>query len=267
MSKTNLMIACDELSDHFSGEARVTAEENEFANFSIFNDPHTPYSTFNFSYDPMDFDRLSTLMDYNTRNNVDKIKACIKECVRRRRHNVLTVPITPSQVHNLDNGHRAFNRESIKKLKKFLYRKESEHRLNVSRQDPLSSIYQVDDSAVPSSTNSTCDLRQMSFSRPEESSSSCSDLASLPDSPSKECFNNRQPIIPNHHIITNHQLITPNHQPIIPNHQPIVPNHHQPSRVAPIRASPQQYQYRGRSTTLPTRGFRGRIRPSRETEV
>lgn len=225
----------------------MTAEENEFANFSIFNDPHTPYSTFNFSYDPMDFDRLSTLMDYNTRNNVDKIKACIKECVRRRRHNVLTVPITPSQVRNLDNGHQAFNRESIKKLKKFLYRKESEHRLNVSRQDPLSSIYQVDDSAVPSSTNSTCDLRQMSFSRPEESSSSCSDLASLPDSPSKECFNNRQPIVTNH--------------------QPFIPNHHQPSRVAPMRASPQQYQYQGRSTTLPTRGFRGRIRPSRETEV
>ena len=71
----------------FPGKPRVTKTEKDFANFSIFDDPDKPYSSFTFSYDHQTFDRLHELMKFNTLLNVDLIKEKIAYQVLFRRNN------------------------------------------------------------------------------------------------------------------------------------------------------------------------------------
>ena len=66
-----------------SGVRRRSKEDKEFANFDIFDDPNRPYSTFNFKYSNLAFDRLSTLTEFNTLLCKDMILQKIKDCVKR----------------------------------------------------------------------------------------------------------------------------------------------------------------------------------------
>ena len=70
-----------------TGVPRETQEEKDFANFSIFDDPEEPYSSFKFHYDHQTFDRLHELMKFNTLLNVDLIKEKIASQVLRRWNN------------------------------------------------------------------------------------------------------------------------------------------------------------------------------------
>nr|XP_006634713.1 PREDICTED: cytosolic phospholipase A2 [Lepisosteus oculatus]XP_015210598.1 PREDICTED: cytosolic phospholipase A2 [Lepisosteus oculatus] len=69
------------------GVPRETEKEKEFADFDIFDDPQTPYSTFNFQYSNSAFTQLHNLMEFNTLNNIEVIKEAIKESVLFRREN------------------------------------------------------------------------------------------------------------------------------------------------------------------------------------
>uniref|UniRef100_A0AAR2JZC0 Phospholipase A2 n=1 Tax=Pygocentrus nattereri TaxID=42514 RepID=A0AAR2JZC0_PYGNA len=53
------------------GVPRETEQEKEFADFDIFDDPQTPYSTFNFQYSNQAFTQLHDLMEFNTLNNIE----------------------------------------------------------------------------------------------------------------------------------------------------------------------------------------------------
>lgn len=53
------------------GVPRETEKEKDFADFDIFDDPETPFSTFNFQYSNEAFTRLHDLMEFNTLNNLE----------------------------------------------------------------------------------------------------------------------------------------------------------------------------------------------------
>jgi hypothetical protein len=67
-----------------TGVRRETQEELDFANFNVF-EKDTPYSILNFCYTHEQFDRLSKLMEFNTKLGMPEIKAQIKKAVERRR--------------------------------------------------------------------------------------------------------------------------------------------------------------------------------------
>ena len=69
----------------FPGKPRKTAEDRDFGDFSIFEDPEDPYSTFNFHYQPKPFDRLAKLNEFNTLLGEQTMKDVIKEFVKKRR--------------------------------------------------------------------------------------------------------------------------------------------------------------------------------------
>lgn len=71
------------------GVSRSTKEEKEFADFDIFDDPQRPYSTFNFRYPHLAFDRLTQLTEFNTTLYTEQIMKQIRNCIRaRRRHSI-----------------------------------------------------------------------------------------------------------------------------------------------------------------------------------
>uniref|UniRef100_A0A4W6D2U1 Phospholipase A2 n=1 Tax=Lates calcarifer TaxID=8187 RepID=A0A4W6D2U1_LATCA len=53
------------------GVPRETEKEKELADFDIFDDPESPFSTFNFQYSNEAFTRLHDLMEFNTLNNLE----------------------------------------------------------------------------------------------------------------------------------------------------------------------------------------------------
>ncbi|CAL1594458.1 unnamed protein product [Knipowitschia caucasica] len=67
------------------GVARETEKEKEAADFDIFDDPETPFSTFNFQYNNKAFTQMHDLMEFNTLNNLEVIKDCIKDCIAARK--------------------------------------------------------------------------------------------------------------------------------------------------------------------------------------
>uniref|UniRef100_A0A8C9VXH8 Phospholipase A2 n=1 Tax=Scleropages formosus TaxID=113540 RepID=A0A8C9VXH8_SCLFO len=69
------------------GVPRETEKEKELADFDIFDDPETPYSTFNFHYSNKAFTQLHDLMEFNTLNNIEVIKDAIKDSILYRRKN------------------------------------------------------------------------------------------------------------------------------------------------------------------------------------
>ncbi|CAG11619.1 unnamed protein product, partial [Tetraodon nigroviridis] len=69
------------------GVPRETEKEKDFADFDIFDDPETPFSTFNFQYSNEAFTRLHDLMEFNTLSNLEVIKEAIKECIVARKEN------------------------------------------------------------------------------------------------------------------------------------------------------------------------------------
>ncbi|XP_069088098.1 cytosolic phospholipase A2 [Pleurodeles waltl] len=69
------------------GVLRETQAEKEFADFDIFDDPESPFSTFNFQYPNEAFKRLHDLMEFNTLNNIDVIKQAIIDSIEYRKRN------------------------------------------------------------------------------------------------------------------------------------------------------------------------------------
>ncbi|XP_062858105.1 cytosolic phospholipase A2 [Trichomycterus rosablanca] len=84
------------------GVPRETEEEKEFADFDIFDDPESPYSTFNFQYTNKAFTRLHDLMEFNTLNNIEVIKEAIKDSVVYRKENPsrCSVSLSLSEIQN-----------------------------------------------------------------------------------------------------------------------------------------------------------------------
>lgn len=69
------------------GVPRETEKEKEAADFDIFDDPETPFSTFNFQYTNKAFTQLHNLMEFNTLNNLEVIKDAIKDRIMARKEN------------------------------------------------------------------------------------------------------------------------------------------------------------------------------------
>lgn len=80
---------------------RRTKSEKEFADFDIFDDPKNPYSTFNFKYENLAFDRLAELMEFNTLLFKDKIIEKIKTCVQRIKQYTRQKPIMLKDIKKL----------------------------------------------------------------------------------------------------------------------------------------------------------------------
>ncbi|XP_054690107.1 cytosolic phospholipase A2 isoform X2 [Grus americana] len=95
------------------GVPRETQEEKDFADFDIFDDPNTPFSTFNFQYPNEAFKRLHDLMEFNTLNNIDVIKQAMMESIEYRKQNPSRCSVSLSSVeasrffnkNNLNNNH------------------------------------------------------------------------------------------------------------------------------------------------------------------
>ncbi|XP_064188198.1 cytosolic phospholipase A2 [Anguilla rostrata] len=86
----------------YPGVPRNTEQEREYADFDIFDDPETPYSTFNFHYSNQAFTQLHDLMEFNTLNNTEVIKTAIKESILYRRENPshCSVSLSLCEMHN-----------------------------------------------------------------------------------------------------------------------------------------------------------------------
>ncbi|KAK3542592.1 hypothetical protein QTP86_031298, partial [Hemibagrus guttatus] len=84
------------------GVPRETELEKEFADFDIFDDPETPYSTFNFQYSNKAFTQLHDLMEFNTLNNIEVIKEAMKESIVYRKENPsrCAVSLSLSEIQN-----------------------------------------------------------------------------------------------------------------------------------------------------------------------
>ena len=106
----------------------------DFADFDLFDDPATPYSTFNFKYTHEQFDRLAKLTEFNTLLNLDQIKDTIRQCIQLKRENPRQGPLGHNEI-------KLLRMQSIKKLKrrkKILQRVES-YRLYSASQSSVSS--------------------------------------------------------------------------------------------------------------------------------
>ncbi|KAK4820015.1 hypothetical protein QYF61_017394 [Mycteria americana] len=91
------------------GVLRETQEEKDFADFDIFDDPNTPFSTFNFQYPNEAFKRLHDLMEFNTLNNIDVIKQAMIESIEYRKENPSRCSVSLSSVE----ARRFFNKNSL----------------------------------------------------------------------------------------------------------------------------------------------------------
>ncbi|GFO49461.1 cytosolic phospholipase a2 [Plakobranchus ocellatus] len=89
------------------GVLRTTQEEIDFGNFSIFDDPAHPYSTFKFTYTHQEFERLSLLMEYNTLLCKDIIFDNISTCIKRRRRFSIRRPCTKKDIARLSLNSRS----------------------------------------------------------------------------------------------------------------------------------------------------------------
>lgn len=65
------------------GVERQTAEEKAFGDF-IINGPDTAYGMMDFTYEPIEFDRLVTLSRYNVLNNIETIRRALQLALDRR---------------------------------------------------------------------------------------------------------------------------------------------------------------------------------------
>uniref|UniRef100_A0A8D0AFG3 Phospholipase A2 n=1 Tax=Sander lucioperca TaxID=283035 RepID=A0A8D0AFG3_SANLU len=82
------------------GVPRETEKEKDLADFDIFDDPESPFSTFNFQYSNKAFTQLHDLMEFNTLNNLEVIKEAIKDCIVSRKENpsCLSLPFSLSAI-------------------------------------------------------------------------------------------------------------------------------------------------------------------------
>lgn len=85
---------------------RQTDKEKKFGDFELFDDPNRPYSTFNFKYSPLAFDRLTQLMEYNTLRFKNLILEKIRENVRKYQNSPIRRPIRLKDIKKLNLGQK-----------------------------------------------------------------------------------------------------------------------------------------------------------------
>ena len=95
---------------------RQTDEEKEFGDFQLFDDPNRPYSTFNFKYSPLAFDRITQLMEYNTLRFKNLIMEKIRENVRKYQNSSIRRPIKLKDIKKL----RLDQKDKEDRLKQFV---------------------------------------------------------------------------------------------------------------------------------------------------
>ena len=97
---------------------RTTEEEKQFGDFDIFDDPERHYSTFNFKYSNLAFERLTKLTEFNTLLYKDLIMDKIKECIVKKKENFVRVhrPIKLADIKRLQLS----NRKKEQKLAKYV---------------------------------------------------------------------------------------------------------------------------------------------------
>ncbi|NP_001080867.1 cytosolic phospholipase A2 isoform X1 [Xenopus laevis] len=88
------------------GVPRETTEEKESADFDIFDDPETPFSTFNFQYPNVAFKQLHDLMEFNTLNNINVIKQAMVESIEYRRQHPSRCSVSLNDVESRKLHHK-----------------------------------------------------------------------------------------------------------------------------------------------------------------
>ncbi|XP_067669562.1 cytosolic phospholipase A2-like isoform X1 [Haliotis asinina] len=119
------------------GVERTTKEDLEFADFDLFDDPATPYSTFNFCYTHQQFQRLSKLTEFNTLLHIDDIKNVIADKIETKRSCPPRVPFKSKDMKLL----RIKSIQERRRLKKYLSRVESIHQAKSPTGEPTSPFF------------------------------------------------------------------------------------------------------------------------------
>ncbi|MGH0173027.1 UNVERIFIED_CONTAM: hypothetical protein FKN15_020669, partial [Acipenser sinensis] len=91
---------------------RETQKEKEYGEFDIFDDPESPYSTFNFRYSNQAFKQLHDLMEFNTLNNIDVIKEAIIDSIKFRKENPSRCSVSLNDIET----RKYFNKDPHSKL-------------------------------------------------------------------------------------------------------------------------------------------------------
>ncbi|XP_041133303.1 cytosolic phospholipase A2-like isoform X1 [Polyodon spathula] len=94
------------------GVPRETQKEKEYGEFDIFDDPESPYSTFNFRYSNQAFKQLHDLMEFNTLNNIEVIKEAIIDSIKFRKENPSRCSVSLNDI----GARKYFNKEPHGKL-------------------------------------------------------------------------------------------------------------------------------------------------------
>ncbi|GAB1603689.1 cytosolic phospholipase A2-like isoform X2 [Argonauta hians] len=140
------------------GVPRETKEEKEFADFSIFDDTDTPYSTFNFSYSNLAFDRLTKLTEFNTLLHINDIKECIAEQIELNRFLPKKLPVRSKNVKHLPIK----SLDSQNKLKHYIRevkRTNTAHNVELERKYSKPSSDKIEES--PTDKHTKCRQRSM----------------------------------------------------------------------------------------------------------
>lgn len=128
------------------GVPRETDEEKKFADFPIFDDPSNPYSSMNFVYEPLQFDRLTQLVEFNTLLCIDTIKDELAEIITRKRQYAqkpMSISDVVNTVKRVNSIHRLCSSSTLKlkfpeenecHLKNFI-REERQHSIDSSEGD------------------------------------------------------------------------------------------------------------------------------------
>lgn len=100
------------------GELRETAEETEFGDFDVFDDPENPYSLYNFNYSSLQFDRMSQLMEFNALDSLGVIKEVLADAVDRKRNTLPRPPVSLLDITKLKFKFRS--KDAFKRFKAYV---------------------------------------------------------------------------------------------------------------------------------------------------
>lgn len=101
------------------GVPRQTEEEKKFGDFPIFDDPYNTFSSMNFAYEAIQFDRLTKLVEFNTLLCVDTIKKELEEVIEKKKQYIPKLSFkdvvnTMKRMSSFNPGERGSNGLSLK---------------------------------------------------------------------------------------------------------------------------------------------------------
>ena len=101
-----------------TGVQRETKEELDFGDFNLFEDANQPYASTNFVYEPLQYERLVKLFEYNTLLKLDDIKAeMIKSIERKRLHREKDAALLTIKMQRVLEASKRFKNKNGLKLK------------------------------------------------------------------------------------------------------------------------------------------------------